>query len=878
VVEAGGDAAERRSWDALLAEVESVRAEATSCGELLLAHAPKTAEDIPPERASEVYEAIAVDVRQSGKPPGYLTLLMRREWKRAIDGASVADGAKIRLPEHFEALAAWAKLSQKRETLRRRWRLQVEAIGGPSADSLGDEVEGSCRKFASLIRRAIDWWSKTLVPSIQRISATGFLWDAAQAEADARFVMLDGVQRVHRIVGETLPPAFTAELARRRWSELGGEIARLRSATEQWPQSRPAMALRRSLDVLEPDGYRSAYKEIERLFAQTRRVRLRSDLLKRLERAAADWVGQIRARASVHGSASVPGDVNAAWRWRQLEDELNRRDAVSLPDLLRRLDERRGILRELTAELADRRAWRAQATRTSLPQRQALMGFASAKKRIGKGTGKRAARLAKMARELMTEARSAVPVWIMPIVKAAEVFDPRSTRFDVVIVDESSQCEVTGLLAMYLGRQVVVVGDDEQVSPSAVGEKTIDAQHLIDAYLQGIPNKQLYDGHQSLYDIAKQSFGGTICLLEHFRCVPDIIRFSNALSYDGSLKPLREARPDDPAPAVVAHRVSSAGTFGKVNEDEAVEVAALVAAAIEQPEYRGKSFGIISMVGDDQAYRIETLLRKVVPQTEIEQRRLLTGSAAQFQGDERNVMFLSMVDTGDGTPLRMDRETKSFQQRFNVAASRAQDQMWVVYSLDPGLELKSGDIRRRLIEHALDPSALARSEAAALARAESPFEVEVIQRLSAAGYGIKTQYSVGAYRIDIVVEGVGGKKRLAVECDGDRYHRIEDLQKDVERQMILERLGWTFVRIRGSSFYRDRDAAMHPVFERLRSMGITPLERHHAVEQGVDADELLGRVRARAAEIRADIQDLSERAPYEKKRESRRGRQLRIVS
>lgn len=874
LAELGRDAAELQPWQALLAEVEAVRAEATSSSELVLTHAPTTAKDIAPDRAAEVYEAIAADVRQTGKPPGFLTLLTRPEWKRAIEGAFVSDGAKIRLQEHFDALAAQARLSHRRESLRRRWRMQVEAIGGPSADGLGDIVEVACRRYGPVITAAIDWWPKTLQPAVGRVAATGFLWDVAQSEADAHFAALDSTERVRRIAEETLPLAFAAERARREWIELDDRLANLDNGARGWPQSRPALALRKALEICGADAYRKAYLEIDRLSAQTRRVGMRFDHLKRLERAAPDWAGLIRARAGVHGSATVPGDPTGASRWRQLEDELNYRDRLSLPSLSRRLESRRGALRERTAELADCRAWRAQVQRTSHAQRQALMGFAAAKKRIGKGTGKRAATYAKMAREQMSEAREAVPVWIMPIVQAAEVFDPRKTRFDVVIVDESSQCEVTGLIAAYLGRQVVIVGDDEQVSPSAVGEKSIDAQHLIDAYLQGIPNKQLYDGRQSLYDIAKQSFGGALCLLEHFRCVPDIIRFSNALSYNGAIKPLRESSSTDPAPAVVAHRVSSAGTYGRVNDDEAAEVASLVVAAIEQPEYRGKSFGIISMVGDEQAYRIESMIRNVLPPAEVERRRLLSGSSAQFQGDERDVMFLSMVDAGDGTPLRLDRETKAFQQRFNVAASRARDQMWVVYSLDPSTELKTGDIRRRLIEHALDPMALARSESVALQGAESPFEAEVIRCLSAAGYRLTAQHQVGAYRIDIVVHGVGGR-RLAVECDGDRYHRLEDLQKDIDRQTVLERIGWTFARIRGSRFYREPEHAMQPVFERLREMGIEPLEHDQHIEQRVDADDLLDRVRARAVEIRNEVRAS---APLKKKAEAAWGRQLRIVS
>ncbi len=69
------------------------------------------------------------------------------------------------------------------------------------------------------------------------------------------------------------------------------------------------------------------------------------------------------------------------------------------------------------------------------------------------------------------------------------------------------------------------------------------------------------------------------------------------------------------------------------------------------------------------------------------------------------------------------------------------------------------------------------------------------------------RFSVGHFRIGMVVEGEGDA-RLAVECDGDRYCSLDSLAEDAARQSILERLGWQFVRIRGTAFYRDPDAAL----------------------------------------------------------------------
>jgi very-short-patch-repair endonuclease len=103
---------------------------------------------------------------------------------------------------------------------------------------------------------------------------------------------------------------------------------------------------------------------------------------------------------------------------------------------------------------------------------------------------------------------------------------------------------------------------------------------------------------------------------------------------------------------------------------------------------------------------------------------------------------------------------------------------------------------------------------------ESEFERQVLQRLVKAGYRVTTQWPVGAYRIDLVVEGAG--RRLAIECDGERWHSAEKLGEDMARQAILERLGWRFVRIRGSQFFRNPDIAIEPVFTRLRALDIPP--------------------------------------------------------
>jgi len=114
-------------------------------------------------------------------------------------------------------------------------------------------------------------------------------------------------------------------------------------------------------------------------------------------------------------------------------------------------------------------------------------------------------------------------------------------------------------------------------------------------------------------------------------------------------------------------------------------------------------------------------------------------------------------------------------------------------------------------------------------------------------YNVIPQFHVGAYRIDLVVTGNG--RRLAVECDGERYHGPEKLQEDAERQAILERLGWKFVRIRGSLFFRDEDRALKPMFGRLAELNITP--ELEPASKSATKSELVDRVIRRAQELQS---------------------------
>jgi very-short-patch-repair endonuclease len=284
---------------------------------------------------------------------------------------------------------------------------------------------------------------------------------------------------------------------------------------------------------------------------------------------------------------------------------------------------------------------------------------------------------------------------------------------------------------------------------------------------------------------------------------------------------------------------------------------------------------VVSLLGDAQAKEIDGLLRQHLDSGEYKQRRIVCGNPAHFQGDERDVMFLSMVYSPEGGgPLRLV-DGEDYKRRYNVAASRARDQMWVVFSLDPEKDVKPGDLRRRLLEHAFDPKGTAVAQERE--RTESDFERRVLSALVDRGFGVKSQVEVGAYRLDLVVEGANS--RVAIECDGDRFHPIEALDKDLERQAVLERLGWRFLRIRGTAFYRQPGREMDRLLKRLQELGVEPVDlRGRSVVPMVQpVSEVHEEVVRRAADIRRAWLETfgSHDALFERTAPQKRGRGVR---
>ena len=544
-------------------------------------------------------------------------------------------------------------------------------------------------------------------------------------------------------------------------------------------------------------------------------------------------------------------NIYNVWRYKQISQKLKELAEKPYFNLQADILEKTEELKKLTIDLVTKKAWyniiKFLEEKDNLAISQALKGWKQTVQKIGKGTGKNTNIHKKNAKEKMLLCQKVVPAWIMPLNKVFDTLNPVENKFDIVIIDEASQSDISSLILLYMAKKIIIVGDDKQVSPSDVGVNIDKINMFRRKYIKGkVANDDLYGIRASLYSIVSTTFQ-PISLREHFRSVPEIIGYSNKTSYDNQILPLRDSNSSILKPAIIDYKVNGRrDEKSKINRVEAETIVSLIEACLAMKEYKNSTFGVISLLGDEQAELIQDLIVKRIPATEIENHKILCGNSASFQGDERDIMFISLVDSSEeNKSLRLVGEgvEGAIRKRYNVAISRAKDQLWIVHSIDKN-SLKEGDLRKELFEYidslkenVFDKTAIENITA-------SDFENEVARHLLEKNYTIKQKWRVGSYDIDMVA--IYDDKKIAIECDGKTLnHTEEEVIANLEEQEILERCGWKFIRVRASEYFRNPEKAIKDLIIQLDDKGVYP--NHKEVYN--DKNELLNNIKSEALEL-----------------------------
>lgn len=509
---------------------------------------------------------------------------------------------------------------------------------------------------------------------------------------------------------------------------------------------------------------------------------------------------------------------NNAWKWKEWDSLLKGVWKQNEEWLEGRLQEEKQKEKILIRQLVYKETWFRQICSITEEGKRSLFSWLQAVKRIGKGTGKFVNDYIQIAQKEMENCKEAIPVWIMPLNRLLENVKLSDKQFDVIICDESSQSNIYTLCALMRAKKAIIVGDDKQISPEVVGISHGEVQKYIRAYLRNIPNKEWFDLSTSLYDTALRVFPDRVVLREHFRSVPEIIQFSNKLCYNNEITTLRFAHKNEKFdPPVCAVKVNGIREKNRpLNIIEAEAIVDRICKICNDKIYNGMSIGVISLLGDVQTEFIQALLRDKIGEEEILKRKIVCGDAYSFQGDERDIMFLSMVVANNIKYTVLNRE--SDVRRFNVATSRARNQMWVFHSVDLE-DLNKECVRYKLLHYCKNYDKYKREEKVIDNIFYSALQKDIYGILKSKGFNPLSNIPLGNYAIDLVLEN--GQDKVAILCQDEKSEYTSNYHEFYNMQLKLTECGWNVIKVRGSKFYRYPDKMIPALLKRLQGFTIT---------------------------------------------------------
>lgn len=432
--------------------------------------------------------------------------------------------------------------------------------------------------------------------------------------------------------------------------------------------------------------------------------------------------------------------------------------------------------------------------------------------------------------------------WVMKFNDVLNSLEHEPEIFDCIIVDEASQLNFNSVLLGYYSENIIVVGDSKQTSPDASMVDSNSFNHIKDKFLKDFLKDDIIQirPDTSLFDLAKMVAGRSdLSLREHFRCVPEIIEFSKFHFYDNSLRPLKQINSNRLNPKETVF-VNDAFTEDKIVYKEIEEIKKFLQRILKDEQYSNKSIGVVSLGLTKHTEKLKDIkedLANEFGKEKIDKHKLIIEDSPKFQGDERDVMIVSLGVALDFQKLKENQNAKpraiiSDQDEFkkiNVALSRAKEQMILFHSVEHN-DLQTNDFRNKILSFfkdeakpisqlQIDDNNIERYRHNVPEPFDSWFECDIAKTLIENGYSyIQPQYNVKEaelfynhklgkqvyinFKIDLVVHNNG--KMIAIECDGDPFHSLpEDVAYDIERQEFLERVGWKVYRVLYSAFKRN---------------------------------------------------------------------------
>lgn len=386
----------------------------------------------------------------------------------------------------------------------------------------------------------------------------------------------------------------------------------------------------------------------------------------------------------------------------------------------------------------------------------------------------------------------AFPCWCVTTYAASGSLPLKPGLFDVVIIDEASQCDIASCFPiLYRAKKAVVVGDDKQLPHLSFLEKAKEQSFLSQYGINDRYQLMWRFRSNSMFDVANYYSMHPVLLDEHFRSLPPIINYSNKEFYGNRIKVMK--RNDNSSKVIEAVIVPD----GKIDVDATrnlPEIEAVVKKLHEivlederkNPE-NPVSIGIISPFRA-QVDQLKISVAKVLSEHMIEKHQIEIGTAHTFQGDERDIMLISWAYANNSFP-----QSLIFLQKpnlFNVAITRARYKTINFISKNPR-ELPEGILRSYFgfIQEYEDRYSLLKSDDFDENIYKNNFEKEVAEAFRTIGHKVSCGEEIAGLSADLVVDN-----KFVVECDGEE-DKIPCKVSNVKKQAIFERCGLKVSRI-----------------------------------------------------------------------------------
>ncbi|AZG72700.1 DEAD/DEAH box helicase [Shewanella livingstonensis] len=281
---------------------------------------------------------------------------------------------------------------------------------------------------------------------------------------------------------------------------------------------------------------------------------------------------------------------------------------------------------------------------------------------------------------------AAFPIWLVSLNSLHKVLPLNCEMFDLVIIDEATQCNISSCLpAFYRAKRALIVGDTKQLKHYSFLARSKQVQLLDKHKVPDSSQGAISYRDNSILDLALKTLSSDqelAFLDEHFRSKPELIHFSNQAFYHSKLKVMQH-RPCTSSGHLHLHRVAGTRDALGVNEIEAQRILADIQTQITTDMQAGiaQSIGIISPFSA-QAEQIAKLIELHIPQTDIIKHNIRAATPFGFQGEERDTMFISFaVDN------RSKRAAAYLNKAdvFNVTITRARQQQSIYLSIDESL-------------------------------------------------------------------------------------------------------------------------------------------------------------------------------------------------